>query len=133
MALRLSRTCSGRDAPRMTVLVYGFFATHASARCESLQSSSAESESALLDGKTKVKNRTRTRLRERGERLDLLELGLALLLAEAVDRLREEVFMILHARAFGNLAVVVLAREDAAVQRGEDRRADAVLGVKRAG
>jgi hypothetical protein len=40
-ALRLSATCAGRDAPRMTDDVFGFRATHASARCASLQSSSA--------------------------------------------------------------------------------------------
>ena len=31
-AFKLSATCSGFDAPRITVLVYGFFATHAKAR-----------------------------------------------------------------------------------------------------
>lgn len=39
-ALRLSKTCSGLDAPRMTVEVFGFRATHASARCDTLQLSS---------------------------------------------------------------------------------------------
>jgi len=39
-ALRLSKTCSGLDAPRMTVDVFGFFANHASASWETLQLSS---------------------------------------------------------------------------------------------
>jgi hypothetical protein len=39
-AFKLSRTCSGFEAPRMTVLVFGFLATHASARCVMVQPSS---------------------------------------------------------------------------------------------
>jgi len=39
-ALRFSSTCSGLDAPRMTVDVFGFTATHARARCVTLQLSS---------------------------------------------------------------------------------------------
>jgi hypothetical protein len=41
-AFRLSRTCSGFEAPRMTVLVFGFLATHASARCVTEQPSSKD-------------------------------------------------------------------------------------------
>ena len=39
-AFRLSVTCSGFDAPRMTVLVLGLAATQASARCVTLHPSS---------------------------------------------------------------------------------------------
>ena len=38
-ALRLSVTCSGLDAPRMTVLTLGFLAAHARARWVTVQSS----------------------------------------------------------------------------------------------
>ena len=40
-AFKFSRTCSGLDAPRMTVLVFGFAATHASASWPTLHPSSA--------------------------------------------------------------------------------------------
>jgi len=36
MALRFSVICSGLDAPRMTVDVLGFFATHANASAETV-------------------------------------------------------------------------------------------------
>jgi hypothetical protein len=36
MALRFSMICSGLDAPRMTVEVLGFFATHAKASTETV-------------------------------------------------------------------------------------------------
>lgn len=39
-ALMFSRTCSGFEAPRMTVLVVGKRATHAKASCETVQPSS---------------------------------------------------------------------------------------------
>jgi hypothetical protein len=39
-ALRFSRTCSGLDAPRMTVEVLGFFATQARARADMVVCSS---------------------------------------------------------------------------------------------
>ena len=42
MALRFSVTCSGLDAPRMTVDVLGFFATHAKASAETVVSSSGK-------------------------------------------------------------------------------------------
>ena len=41
-AFRLSTICSGLDAPRMTVLVLGLTASHASARCCTLHPSSDE-------------------------------------------------------------------------------------------
>jgi hypothetical protein len=44
IALRLSMTCSGFDAPRMTVDVFGFLASHARARWVTVQLSSVRCE-----------------------------------------------------------------------------------------
>ena len=50
-AFKLSTTCSGFEAPNMTVDVLGFMATHANARWETLQSSSGGHETKLLSAK----------------------------------------------------------------------------------
>lgn len=54
-----------------------------------------------------------------GELLDLLDLGLALVRLQAVDRVREELLVGGEARALGD-AVVVLARQQAAGERAPD-------------
>jgi hypothetical protein len=89
-ALRLSRTCSGFVAPKMTVDVLGFFATQARARCATLQLSSRYRECDQNKDASKT-SAEQTLLCQSSKLLDLLNLSATILGVERIQGLLEKV------------------------------------------